>query len=182
MNQKRIQDYGIKIGRLPSGPRNKITDVAGVQVGHSTIHERNHHTGVTVILPGPDNAFSLKYTAASYIHNGFGKSCGLVQIGELGTLETPIALTNTLNTGLVWDALVQYTIDRCQADNVPVYSINPVVQTGFTWAVTDHLRVLGDMTVNFPHFHNLEINDNRALNGLLKPANTSFNLGVGYAF
>ena len=87
----------------------------------------NHHTGVTVILPGPDNAFSLKYTAASYIHNGFGKSCGLVQIGELGTLETPIALTNTLNTGLVWDALVQYTIDRCQADNVPVYSINPVV-------------------------------------------------------
>ena len=127
MNQKRIQDYGIKIGRLPSGPRNKITDVAGVQVGHSTIHEGNHHTGVTVILPGPDNAFSLKYTAASYIHNGFGKSCGLVQIGELGTLETPIALTNTLNTGLVWDALVQYTIDRCQADNVPVYSINPVV-------------------------------------------------------
>ena len=50
MNQKRIQDYGIKIGRLPSGPRNKITDVAGVQVGHSTIHEGNHHTGVTVIL------------------------------------------------------------------------------------------------------------------------------------
>ena len=62
------------------------------------------------------------------------------------------------------------------------HSINPVVQTGFTWAVTDHLRVLGDMTVNFPHFHNVEINDNRALNGRFKPANTSFNLGVGYAF
>lgn len=127
MKQKRIQDYGIKIGRLPSGPRNKITDVAGVQVGHSTIREGKNRTGVTVILPGPDNAFSLKYTAASYVHNGFGKSCGLVQIDELGTLETPIALTNTLNTGLVWDALVQYVIDRCTADHVPVYSVNPVV-------------------------------------------------------
>ena len=61
-------------------------------------------------------------------------------------------------------------------------SINPVVQTGFTWAVTDHLRVMGDMTVNFPHFHNVEINENEALDGRFKPANTSFNLGVGYAF
>ena len=127
MKQKRIQDYGIKIGRLPSGPRNKITDVAGVRVGHSTIREGKNRTGVTVILPGPDNAFPLKYMAASYVHNGFGKSCGLVQIDELGTLETPIALTNTLNTGLVWDALVQYVIDRCTADHVPVYSVNPVV-------------------------------------------------------
>lgn len=62
------------------------------------------------------------------------------------------------------------------------HSINPVVQTGFTWAVTDHLRVMGDMTVNFPHFHNVEINENEALDGRFKPANTSFNLGVGYAF
>ncbi len=127
MQKKRIRDYGVIIGRMRPGARNAITDVPGVKVGHVTIRDDTHRTGVTVVVPGPDNAFVNKYTAACYVHNGFGKSAGLVQIGELGTLETPIALTNTLNVGLVWDGIVQYTVDRCRAEGVNVTSLNPVV-------------------------------------------------------
>lgn len=127
MDQKRIRDYNIIPGVMKPGKRNKITDVPGVLVGHSTIKNDGNHTGVTVILPGRDNPFERKYTAASYVHNGFGKSCGLIQIDELGTLETPVALTNTLNVGLVWDAIVGYVIARCEEDGVEVHSINPVV-------------------------------------------------------
>ncbi len=127
MQKKRIRDYGITVGRMKPGARNTITDVPGVKVGHVTIRNENHRTGVTVVVPGPDNAFANKYTASCYVHNGFGKSAGLVQIEELGTLETPVALTNTLNVGLVWDGIVQYTIDRCRAEGVKVTSLNPVV-------------------------------------------------------
>ena len=124
---KRLRDYGITIGRLPTGALNKITDVQGVLVGHKTVNQDDNHTGITVIIPGPGNCFSEKFIASGYIHNGFGKTCGLPQIQELGTLETPIALTNTLNVGLVADGLVEYTIRQCKQDNVAVTSINPVV-------------------------------------------------------
>lgn len=127
MKQKRIRDYGIVPGRLKTGDRNKITDVPGVRVGHCTVDRGESRTGVTVILPGRDNSFLNKYVAAAYVHNGFGKSSGLVQIQELGTLETPIALTNTLNVGRVWDALAGWVIEACERDNVEAASINPVV-------------------------------------------------------
>ena len=123
----RIRDYGIAPGRLPTGPRNRITDVAGVRVGHCTLRQGAINTGVTVILPGPDNPFANRYTAAAYVHNGFGKTCGLMQVQELGSLETPIALTNTLNVGKVADALVAYTLARCQGEGVAAHTINPVV-------------------------------------------------------
>lgn len=124
---KRIRDYGIIIGDMKTGRLNKITDVPGVTVGHATVDTKEHKTGVTVILPCTDNPFIRKLTAAAYIHNGFGKSQGLVQVEELGTLETPIALTNTLNVGRVHDAVVDYMIERCAGDGVEVTSINPVV-------------------------------------------------------
>ncbi|MBT9779838.1 S58 family peptidase [Clostridium sp. MCC353] len=124
---KRIREYGIIIGDGRPGSKNKITDVPGVKVGHVTLDDEEHKTGVTVILPCEDNPFINKLTAAVYIHNGFGKSQGLVQIEELGTLETPIALTNTLNVGKVHDALTGYMIERCEADQVTVSSVNPVV-------------------------------------------------------
>lgn len=124
---KRIREYGIIIGNGRPGSRNKITDVPGVKVGHVTVDDEEHKTGVTVILPCEDNPFINKLTAAVYIHNGFGKSQGLIQIEELGTMETPIALTNTLNVGLVHDALTGYMIERCEADGVTVSSVNPVV-------------------------------------------------------
>jgi len=123
----RIADYGVQVGAMPRGRLNKITDVPGVRVGHATIDDPHHHTGVTVIMPCEDNMFRSKLTAASFVLNGFGKTQGLVQVDELGTLETPIALTNTLNVGRVHDALVTYMAQRCAQDRIDMRSINPVV-------------------------------------------------------
>ncbi len=127
MNQKRIADYGIRIGTMPKGPLNKITDVPGVTVGHCTVDTAEHKTGVTVILPAQDNLFQNKLPAACFVWNGFGKTAGLPQIEELGTIETPIALTNTLNVGKVHDALVEYMVQCCEKDNVEMKSLNPIV-------------------------------------------------------
>ena len=127
MYQKRINEYGITVGSLPRGQRNKITDVEGVRVGHCTIDNEENKTGVTVIIPGPGNLFTDKMPAASFVWNGFGKTAGLIQVDELGTLETPIALTNALNVGLVHDALVEYTLEQCEKDGVEMRSLNPVV-------------------------------------------------------
>ena len=98
-----------------------------MRVGHATVDQGKQHTGVTVIIPGEDNPFLKKYLAAAYVHNGFGKTCGLVQIQELGTIETPIALTNTLNVGKIADAMVSFMIKETEKDGENVYSINPVV-------------------------------------------------------
>lgn len=115
------------IGTMPYGPLNLITDVPGVRVGHYTLDQGDCHTGVTVIMPPAANPFRDKLTAASCVFNGFGKTLGLVQVDELGTLETPIALTNTLNVGRVHDALVSYMIEICAADGQALTSVNPVV-------------------------------------------------------
>lgn len=125
--KKRIREYGIVIGTHEPGFYNKITDVPGVTVGHYTVDNENHKTGVTVILPCEDNPFVSKLTAAAFVHNGFGKTAGIPQVEELGTLETPIALTNTLNVGLVHDAIVDYMVERSAAEGAEVRSINPVV-------------------------------------------------------
>ncbi len=127
MKQKRASGYGIRVGKMRSGALDKITDVPGVTVGHATIKDGRHNTGVTVILPCEDNMFKSKLVAASFVLNGFGKTQGLIQIDELGTLETPIALTNTLNVGLVHDALVSYMAKRCEEDGIAMRSLNPVV-------------------------------------------------------
>lgn len=127
MERKRIRDFGIVPGVMKTGPKNKITDVPGVLVGHKTVRNGDNKTGVTVIVPGPGNVFERKFIAAGYVHNGFGKTCGLVQVEELGTLETPIALTNTLNVGKVHDALVDYMVEQCERDGVELTSMNPVV-------------------------------------------------------
>ncbi len=115
------------VGRLPHGPRNLITDVPGVRVGHVTVDEGSCHTGVTVVVPPVHNPFAEKLTAASQVFNGFGKTLGLVQVDELGTLETPVALTNTLNVGKVHDALVSYMLKICARDGIHLTSVNPVV-------------------------------------------------------
>lgn len=115
------------VGVMPHGKRNLITDVPGVRVGHCTVDDDACHTGVTVVLPPPANPFLHKLTAASQVFNGYGKTLGLVQVDELGALETPIALTNTLNVGKVHDALVSYMIELCAGDGVSLTSVNPVV-------------------------------------------------------
>ena len=147
-----IRDYGLVPGHLPAGPRNAITDVPGVRVGHTTVNAGSHHTGVTVILPRQD-VYTHRCTAAAHVINGFGKTAGLVQIQELGQLESPIALTNTLNVGLVYDALVQYTADACAETGGKLRSFNPVVgecNDGTLSDITD--RVIGRREV----FHAIE--------------------------
>lgn len=109
------------------GKLNKITDVEGIRVGHCTIDTEENKTGVTVILPINDNIFTNKLVAASYVLNGFGKTTGLIQIDELGTLESIIALTNTLNVGPVYDAVVEYMIEQCKKENIELQSVNPVI-------------------------------------------------------
>ena len=127
MTQRRIEDFGVKIGEMARGERDAITDVPGVRVGHTTLREGDACTGVTVLLPAPGDLFTHKLVGACCVLNGFGKTLGLMQLEELGSIETPIALTNTLNVGLVHDALVQYAIDQGRAHGVSVRSVNPIV-------------------------------------------------------
>ncbi|MFT0734137.1 P1 family peptidase [Ralstonia wenshanensis] len=114
------------IGVLPAGARNSITDVAGVGVGHATIAGGDIQTGVTVVRPHAGDPFLDKVPAASVVLNGFGKSIGLVQVDELGVLETPIALTNTFAVGAVAQAQIRQAV-----------AANP--QIGRTWSTVNPL-------------------------------------------
>ncbi len=148
MNTNRIRDYGVKIGKYPTGTLNKISDVPGVTVGHCTVDNERHKTGVTVILPAQDNVFLNKLTAGVHVINGFGKTCGTVQVQELGTLETPIALTNTLNVGKVADAIVGYMVEQCEKDGARCLSVNPVVGETNDCGLNDITdRCIGDAEV-----------------------------------
>ena len=122
-----IREYGYVVGTGKPGARNLITDVPGVKVGHCTIDNAQNQTGVTVVLPCEGLVYGKKPLAAVYTMNGYGKTMGSIQIQELGTLETPIALTNTLNVGRVADALVEYTCVQCEQAGVEMHSVNPVV-------------------------------------------------------
>ncbi len=123
----RIRDYGIVIGNGNIGKLNKITDVPGVKVGHYTLRNDKHNTGITVILPSTDNLFTNKVMATSHVINGYGKTQGLVQVEELGCIETPIVLTNTLNVGKMHDAVIGYMIDECKKEDINITSVNPVI-------------------------------------------------------
>jgi D-aminopeptidase len=124
--QKRPRELGIKIGVLPTGALNAITDVAGVKVGQVTLTEgANVRTGVTAILPHDGNIFQQKVQAAMYIGNGFGKMTGYPQVEELGTIESPVVLTNTLNVPTAADAVIDWTL--AQKGNENVKSLNPVI-------------------------------------------------------
>lgn len=109
------------------GPRNLITDVKGVTVGQVTLNDGDHHTGVTVIRPTADNVFLNKVPAAVHVINGFGKSTGTVQINELGTLETPIVLTNTFAVGTAQNAMVGHLLAENPAIGDTTSTVNPVV-------------------------------------------------------
>lgn len=125
-SQKRARDYGINIGILTPGENNAITDVSGVKVGHTTLVKgQNVRTGVTAILPYEGNVFQNKVPAAIYLANGFGKLAGYSQVKELGNLETPIILTNTLGVPTAMNGTITYTLD--QEGNENVRSVNAVV-------------------------------------------------------
>ena len=122
----RARDIGLKIGILPTGERNSITDVAGVKVGHKTIIKgENVRTGVTAIVPHGGNLFKEKVPGAVFVGNGFGKLAGSTQVNELGEIETPILLTSTLSVPKTADFMIDYMLGL--PGNEQVRSINPVV-------------------------------------------------------
>ncbi|HET6253408.1 MAG TPA: P1 family peptidase [Puia sp.] len=129
----RARDLGLLIGVLTPGAYDAITDVPGVTVGHTTlIRGDSIHTGVTAILPYDGNIFQQKVPAGIFVGNGFGKLAGSTQVQELGNLETPVILTNTLSVGTAIEAVVQYTLQL--KGNGNVQSVNAVVgETNDSW-------------------------------------------------
>lgn len=137
----------LTIGRLPSGTHGAITDVPGVLVGHAGIDEGPLHTGVTAVLPHGRDLYREKVLAACAVLNGYGKSIGLMQIDELGTLETPVLLTSTLNLPRVADGLLSYLLERDPAIGVRE-TINSVVLECFDGHLSDaRARPLGEREV-----------------------------------
>src|SRR5215210_4512688 len=122
----RARDIGLRVGVLPAGRLDAITDVAGVLVGHTTLIKGDDvRTGVTAVVPHAGNLFREKVPAAVFVGNGFGKLMGSTQVAELGELETPILLTNTLNVPRAADALVEWMLSL--PGNEDVRSVNPLV-------------------------------------------------------
>jgi D-aminopeptidase len=122
----RASDLGLKVGILPTGPLDAITDVAGVKVGQTTIiRGDNIRTGVTAILPHAGNLYRERVPGAIFVGNGFGKLAGSTQVEEMGDIETPIVLTSTTSVPRVADAVISYMLTL--PGNEDVLSINPVV-------------------------------------------------------
>jgi D-aminopeptidase len=132
-DRPRAREFGLVVGVLPPGPLNAITDVAGVKVGQVTVFEgKDVRTGVTAILPHDGNIYQDKVPAGISVGNGFGKLTGVTQLRELGTLETPIVLTNTLSVPTAADAVIDWTLGF--PGNEKVASVNPVVgETNDGW-------------------------------------------------
>lgn len=121
------KESGISLGKWPKGKRNLITDVPGVKVGQVTLNDGDIKTGVTAIIPHEGDLFHEKLMAGAAVINGFGKSAGLVQIDELGTLETPIIMTNTLSVGTALTASVKYMLSKNPDIGVETGTVNCVV-------------------------------------------------------
>lgn len=142
-DRQRARDLGVHTGILPTGQLNAITDIDGVKVGHHTlIEEESIRTGVTAILPHSENLFRSRVPAAVYVGNGFGKALGFTQVQELGELETPLALTNTLSIYSAANGVADYVLN--QPGNENVRSVNPVVgETNDGWLNDIRARVIG---------------------------------------
>lgn len=130
----KVRERGIIVGRMLPGINNCITDVPGVKVGHVTLDfplddksEEYACTGVTAILPHGGNMFKEKVTAASYVLNGFGKTTGLVQVNELGTIESPIMLTNTFGVPAVTQGTLEHMLEQNEEIGETTGTINTVV-------------------------------------------------------
>ncbi len=123
----RARDLGLACGSLTPGARNSIADVPGVGVGHTTLNEGDIHSGVTAIVPHAGDLFRDKLPAAAVVLNGFGKSIGLMQLNELGTLETPILLSNTFAVGTCANALIRRAIAGNPEIGRRSGTVNPVV-------------------------------------------------------
>lgn len=136
MSRSRVRDIGLVVGSGSPGPLNAVSDVPGVVVGHTTLIEGDGdlvpgsgpvRTGVTAVLPHEGNLYTSPVVAAAHVINGFGKAVGLAQMMELGLLESPILITNTLNVGRVWDAAVDFLIEQNPRSGITSPTPNPVV-------------------------------------------------------
>lgn len=127
MSARRPRDFGLVFGSLDPGPANAITDVAGVRVGHATLVDGDVRTGFTAVVPHDGDLFRDKLPAAVEVVNGFGKSVGLMQVDELGQLETPILMTNTLAVGTGFDALVSRALQANPDIGRETGTVDPVV-------------------------------------------------------
>jgi D-aminopeptidase len=123
----RARDAGLRFGRMYPGPNNAITDVGGVMVGHVTLSHESRQTGVTVVVPHSGVLYREKVVAAAVIINGYGKATGISQVNELGVIETPIALTNTLAVGMAYQGLVDDALSHNPEIGLTTTSVNPVV-------------------------------------------------------
>src|SRR4051794_37294486 len=109
-DRKRLRELGFRVGRFPTGDLGALVDVPGVLVGHRTLE--GEHTGVTAVLPHGGNLYADKVQAACHVVNGYGKATGLSQLEELGTLESPLLLTNTLAVGAVWEGGLRHVLEQ----------------------------------------------------------------------
>ncbi len=142
----RVRDF-LRLGLLPPGSLNAITDVAGVRVGLHSLLEGRLRTGVTAVLPHDRNLYREKVTAACAVLNGYGKSIGLMQIDELGLIETPVLCTSTLNVPRVADALLSYMFEQDPAIGL-TETVNPVVLECFDGYLSDaRARAVGEAEV-----------------------------------
>ncbi len=110
--RRRLRELGYSTGRFPTGELNTLVDVPGVLVGHRTLDEGASRTGVTAILPHDGNLYEEKVLGACHVINGYGKAAGLTQLAELGTIESPILLTNTLSVGPVWEGGLRHLLEH----------------------------------------------------------------------
>lgn len=142
----RARDF-LDVGQLPVGPRNAVSDVDGVRVGHVSLKTASLRTGVTAVLPHGGNLYRQKVTAGTAVLNGYGKSVGVMQIDEVGTLETPILITGTLNVPRVADALITYMLTQDEDIGVKE-TVNPVVLECFDGYLSDaRARPVGEAEV-----------------------------------
>ncbi|WP_319495764.1 P1 family peptidase [uncultured Cohaesibacter sp.] len=142
MTTRNARDHGITTGTLDAGPTNSLADVPGVSFGQVTLSDGPVQTGVTVIHPTEGSAFEQKCIAACHVINGFGKSVGLMQLSELGQLETPIVLTNTLSVGTASTALVRHMLAGHPAIGDTTGTVNPVVMECNDGAYLNDIRGL----------------------------------------
>jgi D-aminopeptidase len=136
--RKRLRELGYAVGRFPTGERNAIVDVPGVLVGHRTLVEGDRlRTGVTAILPHPANLYAEKVLGACHVINGYGKAAGLSQLAELGTIESPLLLTNTLAVGAVLEGGLRHLLDANPEAAVDRDTINVIVAECFDGWLSD---------------------------------------------
>jgi D-aminopeptidase len=136
--RRRLRELGFTVGRFPTGAANALVDVPGVLVGHRTLTEDDRlRTGVTAILPHAGNLYTDKVPGACHVINGYGKATGLTQLAELGTVESPLLLTNTLSVGPVWEGGLRHLLELNPEAAIDRDTVNVIVGECFDGWLSD---------------------------------------------